>query len=203
MQAIEETTRRVEETVAGGRLPTNRWNARSRNSRRELPARMKLPCVSSRTWRASAPRSRSSRRTTVPRSNAFSSCRSRYAGSPSASTSSKHRGLPRGGARAPPARHFRARSAGAAHPAGRAPVRRSDGPSRGVPSEHVPAGPAQPDAGRGDRSTVSGQLNEVADHTKSQLKRILQVLLRQRRRQPEALGQEIKELSQGDVQGGD
>jgi len=50
---------------------------------------------------------------------------------------------------------------------------------------------------------VSGELNEVADYTKSQLKRVLQVLLRQRRRQHEALGQEIKELSQGEVQGGD
>jgi len=50
---------------------------------------------------------------------------------------------------------------------------------------------------------VSGELNEVADYTKSQLKRVLQILLRQRRRQHEALGQEIKELSQGEVQGGD
>lgn len=50
---------------------------------------------------------------------------------------------------------------------------------------------------------VSGELNEVADYTKSQLKRVLQTLLRQRRRQHEALGQEIKELSQGEVQGGD
>ena len=50
---------------------------------------------------------------------------------------------------------------------------------------------------------LSGELNEIADYTKSQLKRIFQVILRQRRRQHEALGQEIKELSQGEVQGGD
>ena len=50
---------------------------------------------------------------------------------------------------------------------------------------------------------ITGQLNELTDHTKSQLKRIFQVLLRQRRRQSEALAQEIKELSQGDLQSGD
>jgi chromosome segregation ATPase len=50
---------------------------------------------------------------------------------------------------------------------------------------------------------ITGQLNELSEQTKSQLKRIFQVLLRQRRRQYETLGQEIKELSQGDPQGGD
>ena len=50
---------------------------------------------------------------------------------------------------------------------------------------------------------LTGELNEMADYTKSQLKRMFQVLLRQRRRQHEALGQEIKELSQGEVPGGD
>jgi chromosome segregation ATPase len=50
---------------------------------------------------------------------------------------------------------------------------------------------------------ITGQLNELTDQTKSQLKRIFQVLLRQRRRQAEALTQEIKELSAGDLQTGD
>jgi len=50
---------------------------------------------------------------------------------------------------------------------------------------------------------LSGELNELADHTKAQLKRVLQVLLRQRRRQHEALTQEIRELSQSELQGGD
>lgn len=50
---------------------------------------------------------------------------------------------------------------------------------------------------------VTGELTEVADHTKSQLKRVFQLLLRQSRRRHEALGQEIKELSQGELQGGD
>jgi len=54
-----------------------------------------------------------------------------------------------------------------------------------------------------DLLALTGELNEVADHTKSQLKRVFQSLLRQRRRQHEALAQEIKELSQGEVQGGD
>jgi methyl-accepting chemotaxis protein len=50
---------------------------------------------------------------------------------------------------------------------------------------------------------LSSELNEVAEFSKSQLKRMFQVTLRQRRRQHEALAQEIKELSQGEVQGGD
>jgi methyl-accepting chemotaxis protein len=50
---------------------------------------------------------------------------------------------------------------------------------------------------------ITGQLNELGDLTKSQLKRVFQTLLRQRRRQSEALAQEIKELSQGDPQSGE
>lgn len=50
---------------------------------------------------------------------------------------------------------------------------------------------------------LAGQLNELADATKSQLKKLFQVQLRQRRRQQEALAQEIKELGQDDLQGGD
>jgi len=50
---------------------------------------------------------------------------------------------------------------------------------------------------------LTGQLNELAEVTKSQLKRLFQVQLRQRRRQQEALTQEIKELGQGELQGGD
>ena len=50
---------------------------------------------------------------------------------------------------------------------------------------------------------LTSEVTELADHTRSQLKRIFQVLLRQRRRQAEALAQEIKELSQGEQQGGD
>lgn len=51
--------------------------------------------------------------------------------------------------------------------------------------------------------SLRGELTELAEQTKSQLKRISQVQLRQRRRQHEAIAQEIKELSQGDLQGGD
>jgi methyl-accepting chemotaxis protein len=50
---------------------------------------------------------------------------------------------------------------------------------------------------------ITSQLNELSDQTRSQQKRVLQVLLRQRRRQSEAIAQEIKELSQGDLQSGD
>jgi chromosome segregation ATPase len=50
---------------------------------------------------------------------------------------------------------------------------------------------------------ITSQLNEWGEQTKTQLKRALQVLLRQRRRQYEAIAQEIKELSQGDLQSGD
>jgi chromosome segregation ATPase len=47
---------------------------------------------------------------------------------------------------------------------------------------------------------MAADLNELADQTKAQLKRVLQVQLRQRRRQSEALAQEIKELSQSEAQ---
>ena len=50
---------------------------------------------------------------------------------------------------------------------------------------------------------LSGQLSELASFTRAQLKRVSQLQLRQRRRQHEALGQEIKELSQDELQGGD
>jgi len=50
---------------------------------------------------------------------------------------------------------------------------------------------------------LTGQLGELSDFTRSQLKRASQVRLRQRRRQHEALAQEIKELSQDELQGGD
>jgi hypothetical protein len=50
---------------------------------------------------------------------------------------------------------------------------------------------------------ISGQLNELADQTRGQIKRAFQLLLRQRRRQSETLAQEIKELSQGELRGGD
>ena len=54
-----------------------------------------------------------------------------------------------------------------------------------------------------DLLALTGQVTELADQTKSQLKRAFQMQLRQRRRQHEAIAQEIKELSQGDPQGGD
>jgi methyl-accepting chemotaxis protein len=50
---------------------------------------------------------------------------------------------------------------------------------------------------------ATGQLSELSDFTKTQFKRASQVQLRQRRRQHEALAQEIKELSQDELQGGD
>ncbi|HEV8575377.1 MAG TPA: hypothetical protein VGR43_11795 [Dehalococcoidia bacterium] len=50
---------------------------------------------------------------------------------------------------------------------------------------------------------LTSEVTELADHTRSQLKRIFQTLLRQRRRQAEALGQEIKELGQSEQQGGE
>jgi chromosome segregation ATPase len=46
---------------------------------------------------------------------------------------------------------------------------------------------------------VEEQLRELNDDTKGLVKRLSQVTLRQRRRQAEALAQEIKELSQGEV----
>lgn len=50
---------------------------------------------------------------------------------------------------------------------------------------------------------LTSQLSELSDFTRAQLKRASQVQLRQRRRQHEALAQEIKELGQDELQGGD
>jgi len=50
---------------------------------------------------------------------------------------------------------------------------------------------------------LTGQLSELSDFTRAQLKRTSQIQLRQRRRQHEALAQEIKELGQDELQGGD
>jgi chromosome segregation ATPase len=50
---------------------------------------------------------------------------------------------------------------------------------------------------------LNGQLSELAGFTRGHLKRLTQAQLRQRRRQHEALAQEIKELSQDELQGGD
>jgi chromosome segregation ATPase len=54
-----------------------------------------------------------------------------------------------------------------------------------------------------DLVALTGRLSELSDFTRAQLKRASQLQLRQRRRQHEALGQEIKELSQDELQGGD
>ena len=55
----------------------------------------------------------------------------------------------------------------------------------------------------GDLLSLAAQLQELSDQTKGAAKRIFQILLRQRRRQSEALGQEIKELTQGELHSGD
>ena len=55
----------------------------------------------------------------------------------------------------------------------------------------------------GQLMAMSEQLQELDDHTKGQLKRLLQILLRHRRRQAETLAQEIKELGHGEAHGGD
>ena len=49
---------------------------------------------------------------------------------------------------------------------------------------------------------LTGRLSELSDFTRAQLKRSSQLQLRQRRRQHEALAQEIKELGQDELQGG-
>jgi chromosome segregation ATPase len=46
------------------------------------------------------------------------------------------------------------------------------------------------------------QIHELNEQTKEQMKRLFQNILRQRRRQAEALAQEIKELSQGELSSG-
>ena len=50
---------------------------------------------------------------------------------------------------------------------------------------------------------LTGQLSELSDFTRAQLKRASQIQLRQRRRQHEALAQEIKELGPDELQSGD
>jgi chromosome segregation ATPase len=50
---------------------------------------------------------------------------------------------------------------------------------------------------------LSGQILELSDQTKAQLKRAYQLLLRQRKRQSDTLAQEIKELSQSEMHSGD
>jgi len=50
---------------------------------------------------------------------------------------------------------------------------------------------------------LSAQLQELREQTKGALKRVFQMLLRQRRRQAETVAQEIKELSQGELHSGD
>ena len=50
---------------------------------------------------------------------------------------------------------------------------------------------------------LSAQLQELSEQTKGALKRVFQMLLRQRRRQAETVAQEIKELSQGELHSGD
>ncbi|HEU4759199.1 MAG TPA: hypothetical protein VFT91_04365 [Dehalococcoidia bacterium] len=50
---------------------------------------------------------------------------------------------------------------------------------------------------------MAEQMRELTEATQGKLKRLFQVMLRQRRRQLEALAQEIKELSHGEPQGGE
>lgn len=46
---------------------------------------------------------------------------------------------------------------------------------------------------------MAEQMQQLGEQTKGQMKRLFQVILRQRRRQAEALAQEIKELNQGEI----
>ena len=50
---------------------------------------------------------------------------------------------------------------------------------------------------------LTGRLNELSDMMNAHMARMLQILLRQRRRQAEALAQEVKELTQSGFHGGD
>lgn len=50
---------------------------------------------------------------------------------------------------------------------------------------------------------MSGQLQDMAEQTAAQLKRIFQILIRQRKRQADTIAQEIKELSHGEHQSGE
>lgn len=49
---------------------------------------------------------------------------------------------------------------------------------------------------------MGSQLQEVAEQTSGQIKRIFQVLVRQRKRQADTIAQEIKELTHGELQAG-
>ena len=51
--------------------------------------------------------------------------------------------------------------------------------------------------------TMAEELREIGEQTKGQIRRLLQAITRQRRRQAEALTQEIKELSQGELASGE
>ncbi|HVP04549.1 MAG TPA: hypothetical protein VMT90_02620 [Dehalococcoidia bacterium] len=51
--------------------------------------------------------------------------------------------------------------------------------------------------------TLAGRLQDLTDQTKAGLKKIYQVFLRQRRRRSEALNQEIKELTAGELHAGE
>lgn len=55
----------------------------------------------------------------------------------------------------------------------------------------------------GELVTQAGHIQDLADQTKAGLKKIYQVLLRQRKRASEATNQEIKELTQGELHAGD
>ena len=50
---------------------------------------------------------------------------------------------------------------------------------------------------------LMGRVGETSEQLQAQLKRVFQLLLRQRRRQMDTLAQEIKELGQGEHHGGD
>lgn len=51
----------------------------------------------------------------------------------------------------------------------------------------------------GELLSLATQLHELTEQTRTQLKRVFQTFLRQRRRQSETLTQEIKELSEGEL----
>ena len=55
----------------------------------------------------------------------------------------------------------------------------------------------------GELLSLAGSLADTTDQMKAGLKKVYQVLLRQRRRASEALNQEIKELTQGELHAGD
>lgn len=55
----------------------------------------------------------------------------------------------------------------------------------------------------GELMALAGQLQDLTDATKAGLKKVYQTLLRQRRRASEAMNQEIKELTQGELHASD